>query len=183
LVYRKNGTYFDLTYKLRLYVSFEKIDMLSTGNVGFYTIRLGSASLTEFEKFDDSDFTHHHKELEIIYLILKEMGLRGAEPYYFRPENGAEALPAKRVVPLEIIEANSDYGIRLYCIRLTKQVVILLNGGIKTNLNPKICPNVKMHFRNAYRLSAAITQAKLDGDIDWYGTVLEPLKTEIDLAI
>lgn len=80
-------------------VSFVKIEELSTPKVGFYTLYLDGAQLTEFEKFDGTDFTHHQQELEIIYLILEKMGLRGAKPYYFRPENGAEALPAKKDVP------------------------------------------------------------------------------------
>jgi len=166
-----------------LVVSFIKIKELSTYKVGFYTLYLEEEELTEFEKFDGTDFTHHQEELEIIYSILKIMGLRGAKPYYFRPENGAEALPTKKDVPLHLIEANADQGIRLYCIRITDSIVILLNGGIKTNQDPKLCPNVKRHFNIAWQLSAAITRAKLAGDIDWHpeSTELSPLHVQIDL--
>lgn len=164
-------------------VSFEKIELLSQKSVGFYTVRLGLDGLTEFEKFDARDFAQHQKELEIIYLVLEEMGLRGAEPYFFRPENGAEALPANRDVPIEVIEANTDYGIRLYCIRLTKEIVILLNGNIKTHLDPKQCPNVRTHFTNAVRLSKAITQAILDGDIKLSGKNITTSETPLDLNI
>ncbi|MDI9365572.1 MAG: hypothetical protein QM541_11525 [Flavobacterium sp.] len=164
-------------------VRFIKIKELSTYKVGFYTLYLDEEELTEFEKFDGTDFTHHQEELKIIYYILKTMGLRGAKPYYFRPENGAEALPAKKDVPLRLIEANLDQGIRLYCIRITDKIVILLNGGIKTNQNPKLCSNVKRHFNIAWQLSAAITRAKLAGDIHWdsEGTELTPLEMQIDL--
>jgi hypothetical protein len=164
-------------------VSFEKVGILSTPKVGYYTVRLGEDPETEFEKFGGRNYTQHQEELKIIIEILRHMGLRGAKPYKFRDENGAHALPNKDDVPTHVIEANKDFGIRLYCLRLTDFIVILFNGDVKTCLDPKQCPNVRNHFRNAISLAKAITKARLDGDLVWTSTtpLFSPLDTPIDL--
>lgn len=61
---------------------------------------------------------------------------------------------------------NSDYGVRLYCIRLRDDTLILLNGGIKTNQNPEDCPNVSQHFKIAIQIATKIDKAILSKEID-----------------
>jgi hypothetical protein len=166
-----------------LVVTFVKIKALSTQKVGFYTVCLNESEISEFEKFDSLDLTSHQQERDIIFSILLQMGLREAKPYYFRFENGAEALPSNKDVPVELLESGNDFGIRLYCIRLTDNIVILLNGGVKTDIDPKNCNNVKNHFRLAWQLSACINRAKLSGDLNWDPgrTKLEPTDEPINM--
>ena len=132
-------------------VYFEKITEFSHAVVHFYTVIFDDEDLYEFEKFQDTDFPEHTKELEIMYAVIEEMQQRGAKLYYFKEENAANAIPK---VTQNIIYANKkDFGIRLYCIRLTDNVVILLNGGIKTKKLPIDCPNVRQHFNNAIKIA------------------------------
>ncbi len=135
--------------------SFVKIDDLSSESVDFYTVILGSNELTEFELFDEKEFPDHENEIEIIYNAIVAMQTKGAKSYYFKTNEGpADALPR---VSQEIMDANKkDYGVRLYCVRLTDNLVILLNGGIKTQIDPTLCNNVNPHFRRAFKIASKL---------------------------
>ncbi|HEY6083442.1 MAG TPA: hypothetical protein VIU45_08295 [Chitinophagaceae bacterium] len=146
-------------------VKFDKIEDISDGIVKFYSVRLRDNMLTEFEIFDAKDFPNHIEELEIMYATINEMKIRGAKPYYFKPEGPANALPK---VKQKIIVANQkDFGLRLYCIRLTDEVVVLLNGGIKTQRDPKNCPNVKPYFEMAIKIAKVLDKALVDKEINY----------------
>jgi hypothetical protein len=43
--------------------------------------------------------------------------------------------------------------------------VLLLNGDVKTKLDPKECPNVRYHFQLAQKIVRALIKAKGDGFI------------------
>ncbi len=124
-------------------MAFKKVDELSH-NVDFYTVRLGNKELTEFEFFVNKDFPDHEEEIEILYNTIDIIGERGAKIRYFKSEGPANALP--KVSKPVILSNEQDFGIRLYCVRLTDYLVVLLNGDIKTTLNPKDCPRVAKHF-------------------------------------
>ncbi len=148
--------------------SFEEISELSSPLVRFYSIKLGSEAVCEFELFDEQivELVEGHEfleeELQIIYTSIEEMRLkRGAQSYFFRPEGPAEALPVVSQLMME--QNNENYGLRLYCIRLNRYAVVLLNGGIKTKLNPIECPNVSIHFDRALKVGRIIAKALKDG--------------------
>jgi len=137
-----------------LYVSFEKIEEFSTNFVEFYTVRIDDDQLTEFEIFDGKDFPDHYQELEIMYNAIDIMQKEGAHKAFFAFEGPANAMP---VVTKVIKYSNkTDFGLRLYCIRLTDSLVVLLNGDIKTKRNPVECANVSPHFTNALRIATAL---------------------------
>ncbi len=148
----------NLTCRLILNVTLHKINEISTHNVGFYSVKLGSASETEFHKFYEKDFIQHEDEFNEIEYAIHEMGQREARSYYFKNEGGFEYLP---FIGKEQIISNdrNDYGVRLYCKFLTPHLVILFNGDIKTNHNPEQCNNVKDHFRRAKLISKKIDDA------------------------
>jgi hypothetical protein len=164
-----------------LIVTFEVIEDLSHGNVQFYTARFGQKELAEFQLFDEKDFPkeEHQRELEIIYGVINEIINRGAaKKFFFKDERGANALPK---VPQELMDANKkDYGIRLYCIRLTDELVILLNGDVKTHLDPQQCPNVKNHFSDAVNLARKLDRAIANREINvQQSNPFEDFETEI----
>lgn len=144
--------------------------------VSYYTIRLEidekKEALSETDKFYQvyDDVNHpHFNEFDAIMRVIDAMGyhVRGAEAWLFRPENAAHALPpnrkpARKALDIEILE---DSQLRLYCIRLTSEVVILLNGGIKTQDNAQDCPNVRGHFSQAQAIAKAIDKLMIDGSI------------------
>lgn len=111
-------------------VLFEKIKEISKGRVTFYTARLDDKELNEIESFDNQEFPNHTEELEILYNAIDLMQIKGALKAFFKEEDAANALP---IVPQSLQVANdTDYGIRLFCIRLNDNIVVLLNGSIKT---------------------------------------------------
>ena len=144
-------------------VRFDKIKEISDGVTQFYTIRLGNNELTEFELFDAKEFPDHAEELEITYNVINEMRNREARLRFFKDESGAHALPR---VSQEIMDANKgDYGIRLYCIYVRPELVILSNGDIKTSQHPEDCPQVKDHFRRIRRIAALLDKAITNKEI------------------
>jgi hypothetical protein len=149
-----------------LVVTIVPIPELSEKLVQFVSVRLEGEALSEFDKFDEKEFPepHHQEELQIIYSTIRQISKRGAKTYYFRHEGPAFALPGK--VDQEQMDANpDDYGLRLYCGILAPDLVLLLNGDIKTEQDPRQCPNVGPHFRLALRIVRALMKAWEDGFI------------------
>jgi hypothetical protein len=148
--------------------------------VKYYTIRLEMAEqrekLTETDKFYEmhGNAGHSHfNEFETIVKIIDGIGHheKGAESFLFRFEDAAHALPsgrkeAKRLLEIEVV---TDSELRLYCLRLRNEVVVLLNGGIKTKDNALECPNVKQHFRFAQAVAKRIDEMIEYGEIKIVG--------------
>lgn len=144
-------------------VIFHKITDFPDDVVAWYTVRLAARTITEFERFIEKDFPDHTEDLQVIFSVINQMMRRGAKRYFFRNEGPADALPRT-----DIIEPHAnDYGLRLYCIRLTDELVVLLNGDIKTELKPQQCKNVAPHFRNAQHIAQALDRALRDGDLNF----------------
>lgn len=145
-------------------VLFEIIEELSFGKLELYSVVLGDHAVSEFEDFDNKDFPDHQKEIQVLYNVIDEMIGRGAKKHYFKFEGSFSAIP---FVDDELKEANpNDYGIRLYCIRIDDSKLILLNGGVKTQRDPKQCPNVKGHFERGKRIAKVLDQAIAQKEID-----------------
>lgn len=161
----------NLTSTLRVIVKFIKILAISTPKVGFYTVALGSSELTEFEKFVAKDLSAHKEELQKLYTVIDQMGLSGAKPYYFKSEGGFEYLPKISSKAIALAD-NEDYGIRLYCVHISPRIVVLFNGGIKTNLDPDLCENVKTHFSQARKIARKISYGLKEEFITYVGNSL-----------
>lgn len=90
----------------------------------------------------------------------------------FRHEGKASALPPDNAirkrwhnrVEVQYQESNS---LRLYLIRLNEHIVVLLNGGEKTDRDPKKCPNVKRYFSQAQVVADALDEALNTGNITY----------------
>jgi hypothetical protein len=122
---------------IELYKEYEK--------TAFYSIRFETEELCETDRFIErfSKIESFQDDLQIIKKWIEKMGTeKGALERYFRPERNASA------IPLEV----SD--LRLYCIRLSDEVVILGNGGEKTSQAVQDSPDAYPHFidmNNVYR--------------------------------
>jgi hypothetical protein len=81
---------------------------------------------------------------------------RGAIFDLFRPERICVALPPKGKYLDDAID------LRLYCHWVSKNVVILFNGGIKTSNNAQDCPNVSSHFYNAQSWTKQLTEIGIE---------------------
>ena len=93
-------------------------------NVNIYTIRFKNES-TEIEKFLDKFpvGSKSDRDISIIIKVLDNIGKRGALERYLRPEgkfkDNVFALPIE------------DTDLRLYVVRISDNILILGNGGIK----------------------------------------------------
>lgn len=132
---------------------------LESEEVTFYTVRQCVDDVdheySETEKFirefQDADH-YNYEEFAILLKLIEQIGERGAFVRYFRQEDKAEALPSKpRNVKDLIIKVDSK--LRLYCIRLSDNVVILCNGGVKNTDGAEFCSNVSTHFRFANKIA------------------------------
>ena len=97
------------------------------------------------------------EQLGMILQFIKDIGKKyGARKAHFRHERAADALP-----PPYYIQPGkpNKYGLRLYCIRLSDQVVVLLNGDLKIENDPEDCPNCRRHFRFANALARRLDEA------------------------
>lgn len=65
----------------------------------------------------------------------------------------------------ELGQPTSDLSLRLYCIKLNQNIVILINGAEKTADTAQDCPNVVHHFRRANKIATQIDNALYQKDI------------------
>ncbi len=134
--------------------------------VAYYTVRLEGNPISEFKDFQNrmSIDIKNNSELNEIARYIQQIGDNwGAHEKHFKHERAAERLPP----PYYFIETedSSDYGLRLYCIRLCNEIVILLNGDRKIDRNPEKCPNCAKHFKLANTLAKKITEAITDKNL------------------
>ena len=135
-------------------------EFITFRKVTFYTVRfekdLEMDEMSEadkfFHKFENN--IDNRDELNKMIALLEDLGENiGANKALFRHERRADALPPnKRIVKkyqLFDFLQTEEYKLRLYCLRLSDSVVILFNGGMKTQDDPEKCPNVRTHFNNA----------------------------------
>lgn len=95
-------------------------------NVGMFSICFDGHDLSEFEKFlnEFKDNATYNKDFNVILLALSKIIDKGALERFFRNEgrmnNNVKAL------------AIDSRKLRLYCLRISDQILILGNGGVKT---------------------------------------------------
>ena len=93
--------------------------------VNFYTLCFLNEE-TEVDKFFDQfpEGCDYDEDIDIIIKWIDQIGERGALEHYFRPEGKI----SDNIVAIPIETAS----LRLYLIRLSENIVILGNGGVKT---------------------------------------------------
>ena len=146
-------------------------EVLRYEHVTYYTVRIEvddkKEDENEFEKWiskhsqDDSIKDEYQDLISFLERMGKELS---AKKRYFRHERKAGALPPnwKKLKPQEK-EAHVTYSknLRLYCMRITKSVVILFNGDIKSirARTAEECPKVRKFFRQANNFAKSIDEA------------------------
>ena len=104
------------------------------------------------------------RDLNLLVAWIQEIGQRrGAKARYFRFENAASALPPPARIMAEL---GNDYcQFRLYCIRLSDEVVILANGGRKVSQTVQNSPELMTHFRFANKIAQQLMVLSQSGDL------------------
>ena len=141
--------------------------------VKFYTVRFEDEDLSETDKFFSAFEADSNKQKELNHLLtfLKLLGDKfGANSDFFRHEGLVDGLPpkekiAKRFGLVEFIE----YDFRLYCMRLSDNIVILFNGVIKTTNKNQDDPQLMSTFRMATTFGRRINEKINDKEFTWQG--------------
>ncbi|GAB3049299.1 hypothetical protein [Spirosoma pulveris] len=110
--------------------------------VAYYTFWIEGQEQSEtdtfFNQFENEPTLA--SDLNLLVAWIQEIGQnRGAKSRYFRFENDASALPPPARIMAEL--GSSYCQFRLYCIRLSDEIVILANGGLKRVRPYRIVPN------------------------------------------
>ena len=95
-------------------------------NVNFYSIHLNGKELTEMESFFEKFpiGCEYDDEIDTIIAWIDKIAEKGALERYFKPEGHYG--DGVGVIPIDL-----GKKLRLYCLRLSDQIVILGNGGVK----------------------------------------------------
>lgn len=154
-------------------ITFEKVT--------YYSIKYENNKHTEFEKFILNHHTNKKIEQEFndLLALIKRLGVeQGAKSKYFsRNERKAEALPPdwKQLSKHDRrLHVKYQHNLRLYCMRITDEIVFLFNGGVKTPgpITAEECAIVRKHFRNANKLAQTIEDAIKNKEIELNGLEL-----------
>ncbi|MGN7821404.1 hypothetical protein ACTJJB_14830 [Chitinophaga sp. 22536] len=105
-----------------------------------------------YSRFDGSDFSD---SLGIITTVLEEFATYGAWEGRFRPEGPIHAIPTR------------ESDIRLYCIRLNNNCIILGNGGIKSSQKISDSPDCLPHWRLLKKFEQAFREKIRWGELGY----------------
>jgi hypothetical protein len=137
--------------------------------VTFYSVRLENQPYSEIEQFilRFKQDKKYKDELDNILALFKIMGNeKGAMPFLFRDESQAQALPPERYIAIkQNLVHFIDADLRLFCLRISNQIVVLFNGGVKESQKTQDSPDLLPKFRLAQRLCKAITQKIIDREL------------------
>ncbi|MEA3316805.1 MAG: hypothetical protein U9R54_02495 [Bacteroidota bacterium] len=128
-------------------------------NVNLYTLRFRREE-TEVDKFLDQfpEGCKYDEDIDIIIKWIDRIGKKGALKRYFRPEGkNIWAVP---------IETNS---LRLYVLRLSDEILILGNGGLKTTRTYNEDPNLNVCVELLQTIDGYIKARIRKGAIQIYG--------------
>jgi hypothetical protein len=113
---------------------------------------------------------------ELLELILETIGnTHGAQDAFFnRFENRVTALPPRGQIKISELELDyRGFPLRLYCLALSEEVVILFNGGIKdAQTAQESSGTLSMKFFEANEFGRTILQALNTTEIEVQGRVI-----------
>lgn len=153
-----------------------ELELISLEELRFEKVAYYSAQIVGYEFSEFHDFTMRMKKVKKDATQLSEINrfiqligtTYGAREQYFKREGSAERLPPAKFRFIDS-DGETDFGLRLYCIRISESIVILLNGDRKTAQKIKDCPNCFPHFTLANKLSDAIYEATVQDKIEFDG--------------
>lgn len=135
----------------------------------FYTVRLISddddlPSETDifFDTYTVKENPLEQEAFQLFRLITESIGNRyGAiDDFFDRIENKAQALPPKPKSWIEEIkEIGFNFPLRLFCYRVSNQIVILFNGGVKETNIVQESKNLSIKFYEAQTFVKKIEEA------------------------
>ena len=150
------------------YAKIIELKGLQLAKVSFYTVWIEENDNPEFVDFSNRMYLNPKNKDEFEKLeayIIKIGNQYGASKRYFHHEAAADALSVPFVEHIDIYTENNDFGLRLYCLRLSESIVVLFNGDRKTTQKAQDCPDCAKYFRLAQRLAKFIDIAIREDNI------------------
>ena len=148
--------------------------------VRYYTLRFDTEKKTELDKFYDNFQKEYSQSIFYIKMWIAEIGEKfGAQTRFFRPEDNASALPppSEELRCLDIDFEKEDMNLRLYCIVLSPEIVILVNGGIKESDATRDSPTCWKQYIFASNIASQINKMLKQGDLVIKGKMLKRSKS------
>ena len=128
-------------------------------NVGLYSILFEPNQETEFRRFlaKFKDNSTLNKDYQAILNAIDRIIANGALERYFRPEG-------KINDNLAALAINSR-RLRLYCLRISDQILIMGNGGEKNTRTYEECAELSGYVMDLQKFDELLKQAQEEGDI------------------
>lgn len=136
----------------------------------FYTVKYDDANKNETDLFFDKyDALAEYKEAnqELLSFVLLSIGNdHGAiDELFNRDENEVKGLPVQGKRTIENIEYHFlEFPLRLYALKITNNIVVLFNGGIKDGPTNQTS-SLHVEWRAACEFAKRINQGLHDGTI------------------
>ena len=142
-------------------------------NVGLFSICFEGHNLSEFEKFlaEFKDNATYNKDFNVILLALAKIIDKGALERFFRNEGHMR----DNVKALAI----DSHHLRLYCLRISEQVLILGNGGIKSTRTYQENPQLNGYVIDLQKFDKVLLNFQRTGRI----TIQKNMITNIDNVV
>lgn len=130
-----------------------------TDNVSLYSICFDGNAISEYETFvhkfkEDAKLNNEYKT---ILLAIEKIVAVGAFERFFRPEGKM----SDRVAALAI----DSRKLRLYCLRISDQILILGNGGEKTTKTYEESKELSGYVMDLQAFDKLLLEAQKDGSI------------------
>ena len=128
-------------------------------NVGMFSICFEGSSESEFEKFlaEFKDNATYNKDFNVILMALANIIDKGALERFFRNEGRMK----DNVKALAI----DSRKLRLYCLRISDQILILGNGGIKKTRTYQENEVLSGYVMNLQKFDEVLLKAQKNGKI------------------
>lgn len=141
-------------------------------NVGMFSICFDHSEVSEFEKFlnEFKNNATYNKDFNIILLALSKIIDKGALERFFRNEGKIN----DNVKALAI----DSRKLRLYCLRISDQILILGNGGVKTTRTYQESETLSGYVMDLQTFDRALLKAQKSGKV----TIEKNMITDIQSA-
>ena len=141
-------------------------------NVGLFSICFEGGEESEFEKFlnEFKDNATFNKDFNVILLALSKIIDKGALERFFRNEGRMR----DNVKALAI----DSRKLRLYCLRISDQVLILGNGGVKSTRTYQEDERLSGYVMDLQTFDKVLVEAQKSGKI----TIEKNMITDIESA-
>ena len=194
-----NNSKFALNLKVKLVATILEIKRYSSyKKIAFYTIQVEGRPFDEYYDFGTrmkqklKDTSELAEMLSFIGNIGDKWGYREKDfkkeveygrRFDFSKAQAPIAEPHRLVLPFRSqSEANSKYGLRLYCVVLDPTVIVLVNGDLKTERKVQDCKNCYPHFILANSLAHSLDLA-LENDRIAINDMAIEIDDDFDLEI